>query len=65
MCAAVEKHRVKHVVVDNLQFMLGSGMSHLADCYSAQNQAISEFRRFASQENVHVSLVVHPRKVSS
>ena len=64
MSEAVQRHEVSHVVIDNLQFMLGSGSSLITDCYAAQNHAISQFRRFASLHNIHVSLVVHPRKVS-
>ena len=65
MSDAVDRHGVRHVVVDNLQFMLGSRSSHMADLYTAQNHAIAQFRKFASLQDVHVSLVVHPRKVSS
>ena len=28
----------------------------------AQSNAIGEFRRFASLKNVHVTIVIHPRK---
>ena len=65
MSDAVERHGVRHVVVDNLQFMLGSRSSHLADLYAVQNHAIAQFRKFASLHDVHISLVVHPRKVGS
>ena len=65
MSEAVESHGVRHVVVNNLQFMLGSRSSHLADLYTFQNHAIAQFRKFASLHDVHISLVVHPRKVGS
>jgi hypothetical protein len=33
------------------------------DRFHAQNVAISEFRKFATSKNVHVTIVIHPRKV--
>lgn len=32
------------------------------DRFSIQNHAISAFRQFATTKNVHVTLVIHPRK---
>ena len=32
------------------------------DTFYAQNFAISQFRNFASSKNVHVSVIMHPRK---
>ncbi len=61
MSHAVYAHNIQHVIVDNLQFMLGS--TNILDTYSAQNQAIGALRRFASAEDVHVTVVIHPRKV--
>lgn len=52
---------VGHVVLDNLQFMLsGQGRGH--EIWEMQNSAIEKFRRFATTKNVHISIVVHPRK---
>lgn len=31
--------------------------------FRQQNIALSKFRRFATEKNVHVTLVIHPRKV--
>ena len=31
--------------------------------FRQQNLALSKFRRFATEKNVHVTLVIHPRKV--
>ena len=62
MSHAAYVHDIQHVIVDNLQFMVGS-ISNL-DRYAVQNNAIAEFRKFASVMNVHVTLVIHPRKVS-
>lgn len=58
---AVYVHDVGHVVIDNLQFML-SGQGRQAEVWDLQNAAISAFRRFATQRNTHLSIVVHPRK---
>ena len=56
--------RHRYVIVDNLQFMLGSrrkgpgGSSGGFDKYEIQDYAIEKFRRFATDKNVHVTLVV-------
>ncbi|KFG65437.1 putative helicase, partial [Toxoplasma gondii RUB] len=52
---------VGHVVLDNLQFML-SGQARGHEVWDMQNSAIEKFRRFATVKNVHISIVVHPRK---
>ena len=62
MSHAAYVYDIQHVIIDNLQFMVGA-ISNL-DRYAVQNQAIAEFRKFASVMNVHVTLVIHPRKVS-
>jgi len=62
MSHAVYVHDISHVVIDNMQFMLGnmSGM----DRFQVQDHAIEIFRRFATAHNCHVTLVIHPRKES-
>ena len=63
MSHAVYVHDIAHVIVDNLQFMLGVDSSNLAtDRYLKQDQVISSFRKFATHMNCHVTLVIHPRK---
>ncbi|KAL5479694.1 hypothetical protein EMCRGX_G023254 [Ephydatia muelleri] len=54
-------HDIQHVIVDNLQFMTGA-THNMSDKYSLQSQAIAAFRMFASEKNVHVTVVIHPRK---
>jgi len=54
-------HDVEHVILDNLQFMLSSE-SQGYDRFQTQDRAIEKFRRFATSKNVHVTLVIHPRK---
>ncbi|GMH68037.1 hypothetical protein TrRE_jg4679 [Triparma retinervis] len=56
---AVYVHSVSHIILDNLQFMLDRTGG---DKYDAQDEAIGLFRKFASDKNVHVLLVCHPRK---
>ena len=55
---------VQHIVLDNLQFMMGTGAAGRAsyDKYEMQERALEAFRRFATDKNVHVTVVIHPRK---
>ncbi|KAI5735326.1 hypothetical protein M8J77_017041 [Diaphorina citri] len=50
-----------HVIIDNVQFMLGLSDSAL-DRFYMQDTIIQEFRAFASRSHCHVTLVIHPRK---
>lgn len=47
---------------DNLQFFLSSAGRSGFDRFDAQERALDRFRAFASRRNVHVTLVIHPRK---
>jgi twinkle protein len=62
MSHAVYVHDIGHVIVDNLQFMMGGG-GEWAERFARQDMFISAFRRFATNMNCHVTLVIHPRKV--
>ena len=62
MSHAVYVHDIAHVVVDNLQFMMGSS-GEWADRFSKQDSFVSAFRKFSTNMNCHVTLVIHPRKV--
>lgn len=68
MSHAVYVHDIAHVIVDNLQFMMGtpggSSSRFATDRFVLQDEIISAFRRFATHMNCHVTLVIHPRKVS-
>lgn len=60
-------HDCSHVILDNLQFMTsGQSSSGRArgnfDRFEVMDNAVEKIRWFATQHNVHVSLVVHPRK---
>lgn len=59
---AVYVYDVEHILIDNLQFMLSTQGVRGYEKFDMQNDAISLFREFATAQNVHVSLVVHPRK---
>jgi len=61
MSHAVYVHDIAHVIIDNIQFMVGSGGGGM-DKYTKQDQCIEQFRKFATLHNVHVTLVIHPRK---
>lgn len=51
-----------HVVIDNLQFMLGTTQS-AANPFAVQDAVYAKFRKLATTENIHVTVVLHPRKV--
>jgi hypothetical protein len=53
---------VEHILLDNLQFMLSEQGGKGFDRFELQDRAISLFREFASANNVHITLVIHPRK---
>ncbi|XP_058833072.1 mitochondrial DNA helicase [Topomyia yanbarensis] len=56
-------HDIQHVIIDNLQFMMGvSEESKHLDRYWKQDAIIAAFRTFATRKNCHVTLVIHPRK---
>ncbi|ORX58214.1 P-loop containing nucleoside triphosphate hydrolase protein [Hesseltinella vesiculosa] len=59
---AVKEYGVQHVILDNLQFMLSQQGRSSLDRWELQDRAVHELRQFATNRNVHVSLVVHPRK---
>ncbi|CAF3376029.1 unnamed protein product [Rotaria socialis] len=58
---AVAIHNIKHVVIDNLQFMMGMDYSN-GDRFFKQDTLIHRFRTFATNNKCHVTIVIHPRK---
>lgn len=58
---AIYTHDVGHVVIDNLQFML-SGQGRGFDRFEMQDEVVAKLRKMASTHNVHITLVIHPRK---
>ncbi len=50
------------IILDNLQFMLSGQSSSSLDKWDLMDRAISSIRAFCNTHDVHVMLVVHPRK---
>jgi len=59
---AVYAYDVRHVVLDNLQFMSAGLLGRGQDVFSVLDESIGALRMFASDKGVHITLVVHPRK---
>lgn len=60
---AVYVNDAEHIILDNMQFMISRmDKSSTFDKFDVQDVAIEKFRKFATERNVHVTLVVHPRK---
>ncbi|CAL7944131.1 unnamed protein product [Xylocopa violacea] len=54
---------IAHVVIDNVQFMMGTmESSNYIDRFWKQDDIIAKFRNFATTNNCHVTMVIHPRK---
>ncbi|XP_069467764.1 twinkle mtDNA helicase [Ambystoma mexicanum] len=58
---AVYMYDITHVVIDNLQFMMGQEQLS-TDKLAVQDYIVGAFRKFATDSNCHVTLVIHPRK---
>ncbi|XP_023676102.2 twinkle mtDNA helicase [Paramormyrops kingsleyae] len=58
---AVYLYDISHVVIDNLQFMMGQENVSV-DKFAVQDQIIGAFRTFATNSSCHVTLIIHPRK---
>uniref|UniRef100_A0A8C6ST27 DNA 5'-3' helicase n=1 Tax=Neogobius melanostomus TaxID=47308 RepID=A0A8C6ST27_9GOBI len=58
---AVYLYDINHVIIDNLQFMMGQE-SLTVDKFAVQDHIISAFRKFATNSSCHVTLIIHPRK---
>jgi twinkle protein len=59
---AIQLNAIEHVILDNLQFMTSCDASY-SEIYSKQDQICHKLRMIATSMNVHVSIVIHPRKV--
>lgn len=59
---AITGHQIQHVILDNLQFMLSGQHSGSLDKFDVTDRTVAALRAFATTRNVHVTLVIHPRK---
>lgn len=62
MVEAVKTRNVQHILLDNLQFILSEQYMNKLDKFELGDKTISALRSFCNIFNVHVTLVVHPRK---
>lgn len=58
---AVYMYDINHVIIDNLQFMMGQENLSV-DKFAVQDHVIGAFRKFATSSSCHVTLIIHPRK---
>ncbi|XP_060097765.1 twinkle mtDNA helicase [Heteronotia binoei] len=58
---AVYMYDISHVVIDTLQFMMGQEQLTV-DRLAVQDYIVGAFRKFATDNSCHVTLVIHPRK---
>ncbi|KAJ8264531.1 hypothetical protein GJAV_G00150370 [Gymnothorax javanicus] len=58
---AVYLYDISHVVIDNLQFMMGQE-NLTVDKFAIQDHIIGALRKFATHSCCHVTLIIHPRK---
>ncbi|KAK0407492.1 hypothetical protein QR680_019221 [Steinernema hermaphroditum] len=60
---------IQHVVIDNLQFLIGLANLHQDatsfEHYNQQDRFVGLMRKMATDYGVHVTLVVHPRKTDA
>ncbi|KAL0280134.1 UNVERIFIED_CONTAM: hypothetical protein PYX00_001519 [Menopon gallinae] len=54
---------IGHVIIDNIQFMIDIGREdNYSNRFWIQDLILQTFRKFATANNCHVTLVIHPRK---
>ncbi|XP_062859800.1 twinkle protein, mitochondrial [Trichomycterus rosablanca] len=58
---AVYLYDISHVIIDNLQFMMGQENLSV-DKFAMQDNIIGAFRKFATNSSCHVTMIIHPRK---
>ncbi|CAH8515297.1 unnamed protein product [Schistosoma guineensis] len=62
MEVGVKDSGVEHIVIDNLQFLLGAGDGAFVERFQRQDHYVQELRAFATEKGTHVTIVAHPRK---
>ncbi|KRX04592.1 P-loop containing nucleoside triphosphate hydrolase [Pseudocohnilembus persalinus] len=58
---AIDKEGIKHIILDNLQFLMGTEFNGY-QVFIEQDRVIEKLRRIATDKNVHITLVIHPKK---
>lgn len=58
---SIEKYGINFIVIDTLQFLL-SGQAEGAKKFDVQDYVMAELRKIATSFNVHIVVVIHPRK---
>lgn len=58
---AVKAYDVQHVILDNLQFVIGTQFRG-DERYDGQDKVVERCRQFARDFKIHVTLVAHPKK---
>lgn len=63
---SVYRDDTQHIILDNLQFMMPRESSKLSSSgfakFALQDEAIDKFRNFATDKNVNIIVVIHPKK---
>ena len=64
MSKSVSELNVKHVIIDNIQFMIGNSYhgNNKMSRFDYQDVVVGAFRQFATSQNCHITMVIHPRK---
>lgn len=59
----MDKDDTHHIIIDNLQFLMPRiNAKNSFEKFEYQDIVIEKFRKFATEKNVNIILVVHPRK---
>ena len=62
MHQSIQSHQIQHIILDNLQFMLSGQHAGSLDKFDLTDRTVAALRSFATTKNVHITLVIHPRK---
>ena len=58
---SISQYGIQNIVLDNLQFMVGCQAKSM-NKFDFQDEIIQTLRRIATEKNVHIMLVIHPKK---
>lgn len=63
MSSTIAEYDTSHIIIDNLQFMMGHDINYKnVNRFEFQDLIIHKFRKFATDHDCHVTIVIHPRK---